>query len=95
MHMERTGRSNGLMMGYFGNAEAPDAPFSFYYCDHLYSDSWNKTEPGGAPIVGDYAACFDGSAYTPPPFLMTKQSTCPSWWTGTSSSGTRTTLYTW
>ena len=48
VHMERTGRSNGLMMGYFGNAEAPDAPFSFYYCDHLYSDSWNKTEPGGA-----------------------------------------------
>lgn len=48
VHMERTGRSNGLMMGYFGNAEAPDAPFSFYYCDHLYADTWNKTEPGGA-----------------------------------------------
>lgn len=42
--MERTGRSNGLMMGYFGNAEAPGAPFAFYYCDHLYADSWNKTD---------------------------------------------------
>lgn len=51
VHMERTGRSNGLMMGYFGNAEAPDAPFAFYYCDHLYSDSWNKTDGTGACVA--------------------------------------------
>ncbi len=59
MHMERTGRPSGLMMGYFGNAETPGAPFSFYYCDHLYSDSWNKTEPGGARQTAYMPKCLN------------------------------------
>lgn len=38
------GKSSGVMMGFFGNAERPGAPYAFYYCDQLYADTWNKTD---------------------------------------------------
>jgi hypothetical protein len=51
------------MMGYFGNAESTEAPFAFYYCDHLYADTWNKTDsnsPDHLPKLVDNHQFFKG-----------------------------------
>lgn len=43
MHKSLSGKSTGIMMGYFGNPLIANAPFSFYYCDALYTNHWNKS----------------------------------------------------
>jgi hypothetical protein len=43
VHRSLTGKSTGIMMGYFGNPLIQEAPFSFYYCDSLYTNHWNKS----------------------------------------------------
>jgi len=64
VHMTLTGGKNsGVMMGYFGNAETPEAPYAFYYCDHLYADTWNKTDsssPDHLPKLVDNHQFFKG-----------------------------------
>ena len=63
VHKGLTGKSSGVMMGYFGNAETAGAPFAFYYCDHLYADTWNKTDsssPDHLPKLVDNHQFFKG-----------------------------------
>jgi hypothetical protein len=58
VHRSLTGKSDGIMMGYFGNPVTPGSTFAFYYCDALYSTNWNKTHnntggfEGGVKRVG-------------------------------------------
>lgn len=64
VHKKMTGgKPSGVMMGYFGNPETMDAPFAFYYCDHLYSDTWNKTDSSSSdhlPKLVDNHQFFKG-----------------------------------
>ena len=66
MHKSITGgKSTGIMMGYFGNPLVAEAPYSFYYCDALYTNAWNKSHNS----TGESRACAHQDCFYPCSFF--------------------------